>query len=53
MPKFKEGDLVLDTRGNLGVVLREYKNIVGIFYDVMFSGEIISLPEEELRHKHD
>ena len=53
MPKFNESDLVLDTRGNLGIIMRSYKNIMGIFYDVMFDGEIVSLPEEELRHKHD
>lgn len=49
MPNFKEGDLVLDTRGNLGIVLRSYKNIMGIFYEIMFDGIVTSLPEEEIR----
>ena len=49
MPNFKDGDLVLDTRGNLGIVLRSYKNIMGIFYEIMFDGVAVTLPEEEIR----
>ena len=53
MPAFSEGDLVVDTRGRVGTVLKCYKNLVGIFYDIMSKGEILSLPEEEIRLKDD
>ena len=51
MPSFSKGDLVVDARGRVGTILRSYKNVLGTFYDIIFEGEVLSLPEEEIKLK--
>lgn len=49
--KFKEGDLVYDSAGRVCVIVASFKSLVGIFYNVLLDGNIMSLAEEELTKK--
>ena len=49
--KFKNGEIISDSRGRVGVVISSYKTIAGIFYDILFNSVLESLPEEELFEK--
>lgn len=48
---FKEGDLVVDSRGRIGIVVSSFSSIAGNFYNVLIDGRLESLPEEELTKK--
>ena len=49
MKKFKKGDLVVDSFGRRGIIIDCYKNLIGNFYYIIYEGDVLNLPEEDLR----
>jgi hypothetical protein len=51
MPKFSTGQIVVDVRGRIGIILSLFKTKVGSYYNVLIEGEVFTLPEEDLEPK--
>jgi len=49
--KFKNGEIIFDSRGRMGVIISSFNTIAGIFYNIIFDGKLESMPEEELSEK--
>ena len=48
MSAYKPGQLVVDARGRVGVILNLFKSKIGSYYNVLIEGEVFTLPEEDL-----
>ena len=53
MFSFSPGEIVEDSRGRAGIVLKQHPTILGNFYEILIAGKIETLPEEEIRLKNN